>query len=55
MTAFNLFQRATCEIAAGNKTEAAKLLARAIKAIDRNGVDADMRDDLAGLMAMVTA
>ena len=55
MTAFNLFQRATCEIAAGNKTEAAKLLARAIKTIDRNGVDADMRGDLVDLMTAVAA
>jgi hypothetical protein len=55
MTAFNLFQRATCLIAEGNRAEAAKILARAISKIDRNGVDADMRADLVELRDMVSA
>ena len=49
MTAFDLFQRATCEISEGNKAAAVKTLDRAIKTIDRNGVDAYMRADLVDL------
>jgi len=37
MTAFDLFQRSTCEIAEGNLSAAAKSLT---KAIAKNGVDA---------------
>ena len=55
MTAFDLFQRATCEIAEGNRPAAAKTLTKAIAKIDKRGVDADMRGDLAGLLAMVQA
>jgi hypothetical protein len=55
MTAFDLFQRATCEIAEGNRAAAVKTLERAIAQIDRDGVDADMRADLVGLRDSVKA
>lgn len=45
-TAFNLFQRATCEIAGGDKQSAARTLAKAIAWIDRTGKDREMRADL---------
>jgi hypothetical protein len=54
MTAFDLFQRATCEISEGNRAAAAKTLASAIRKIDRTGVDADMRADLEGLRLTLT-
>jgi hypothetical protein len=53
MTAFDIFQRATCEISGGNRVAAAKLLARAIAKIDRDGVDAYMRADLVSLRVAV--
>ena len=49
MTAFDLFQIATCEIASGKRADAAMTLTKAIKQIDRDGVDADMRADLVAL------
>jgi hypothetical protein len=49
MTAFDLFQIATCEIAAGQRGNAAVTLTKAIRQIDRDGVDADMRADLVAL------
>ena len=49
MTAFDLFQEATCEISAGNRADAIELLASAIKQIDSDGVDAHMRDDIVSL------
>ena len=55
MTAFDLFQRATCEIAEGNRATATKTLTKAIAKIDRNGVDADMRGDLVSLRNSLTA
>jgi hypothetical protein len=55
MSAFDLFQRATCEIAEGNRAAAIKTLDRAIAKIDRDGVDADLRDDLVGLRDTVKA
>lgn len=55
MTAFDLFQRATCEIAEGSRAAAVKTLAEAIAAIDRDGVDAGMRGDLVDLLATVEA
>ncbi len=55
MTAFDLFQRATCEIAEGNRAAAVKTLDRAIARIDRDGVDSDMRADLVGLRDSVKA
>ena len=45
-SAFNLFQRATCEIAEGDKQSAARTLAKAIAWIDRTGRDREMRADL---------
>lgn len=55
MTAFDLFQRATCQIAEGDRAAAVKTLDRAIAKIDRDGVDADMRADLVGLRETVSA
>lgn len=55
MTAFDLFQRATCEISEGNRAAAVKTLDRAIAKIDRDGKDAYMRDDLVGLRDRVKA
>ena len=49
MTAFDLFQRATCLIAEGDRAAAAKTLTKAIAKIDRDGRDADMRPDLVDL------
>jgi hypothetical protein len=46
MTAFDAFQLATCLIAEGRRVEAATALARAIRQIDADGVDRDMRADL---------
>ena len=50
MSAFDLFQRATCEIAEGNRAAAVKSLASAIRKIDLDGVDAHMRADLVSMM-----
>ena len=55
MTAFDLFQRATCEIAEGSRAAAVKTLDRAIAKIDRDGVDADMRPDMVDLRDTVKA
>jgi hypothetical protein len=55
MTAFDFFQRATCQIAEGDRAAAVKTLDKAIAKIDRNGVDADMRADLVGLRDSVKA
>ena len=55
MTAFDLVQRATCEIAEGNRAAAVKTLDRAIAKIDRDGKDADMRADLVDLRDTVKA
>ena len=55
LTAFDLFQRATCQISEGNRAAAVKTLDRAIDQIDRNGVDADMRADLVDLRDTVKA
>lgn len=55
MTAFNLFQRATCQIAEGDRAAAVKTLDRAIARIDRDGKDADMRADLVDLRNTVAA
>ena len=53
MTAFDLFQRATCEISEGNRAAAAKTIAAAIRRIDNDGVDADLRGDLEDLRRML--
>lgn len=55
MTAFDLFQRATCQIAEGDRAAAAKTLTKAIAKIDRDGVDADLRADLVDLRDRVKA
>ena len=49
MTAFDLFQIATCQIAEGSRGDAAISLSKAIRMIDHNGIDADMRADLVNL------
>lgn len=49
MTAFDLFQRATCQIADGDRATAVKTLDKAVAKIDQNGVDAYMRADLVDL------
>lgn len=51
MTAFDLFQRATCEIMEGNREAAFKTINRAIKKIDNDGVDVNVRGDLVMLRA----
>jgi hypothetical protein len=55
MTAFDLFQKATCEIAEGNSAAAVQTLNKAIAKIDRNGVDAYMRADLVNFRDTVQA
>lgn len=55
MTAFDLFQRATCQIADGDRAAAIKTLNKAIARIDANGVEADMRADLVDLRDSVKA
>lgn len=55
MTAFDLFQRATCEIAESNRAAAAKTLTKAIAKIDQDGVDAGIRADLVDLLKSVKA
>ena len=49
MTAFDLFQIATCEIAAGKRAAAAMTLTHAIRQIDSDKVDAELRADLVAL------
>ena len=49
MTAFDLFQQATCQIAEGARAAAIKSLDKAIEKIDANGVDAELRPDLVDL------
>lgn len=49
MTAFDHFQQATCDIAAGDRNAAVAQLDAAIAKIDADGVDADMRPDLVAL------
>ncbi len=53
MTSFDLFQRATCFISEGDYASAARDLRSAIAEIDATGQDADMRDDIAALLASV--
>lgn len=55
MTAFDLFQEATCEIGEGNRTAAFCMLTQAIKQIDRDGVDAHVRGDLVALRNAIAA
>lgn len=55
MTAFDLFQRATCQISDGDRAAAIKTLNKAIARIDANGVEADMRADLVDLRDSVKA
>ena len=54
MTAFDLFQIATCEIAAGKRAAAAATLTHAIRQIDRDKVDAELRPDLVALRQSLT-
>jgi len=49
MTAFDLFQDATCDISAGNRAEAILSLTLAIELIDKDGVDAHVRPNLVAL------
>ena len=49
------FQRATCQIAEGDRLAAIRSIDAAIRKIDRNGTDAHMRPDLAKLRAAVLA
>jgi hypothetical protein len=49
MTAFDLFQIATCLVSEGRRGDAAIALTTAMAVIDRSGVDADLRDDLVAL------
>ena len=49
MTAFDLFQRATCQIAEGNRAAAIKTLDKAIAKIDRDGKHACVRGSLVSL------
>ncbi len=49
MTAFDHFQRATCQIADGDRRAAIVSLNKALLKIDSDGVDAYMRDELKDL------
>ena len=49
MTAFDLYQFATAEIASGKRAAAAMTLTHAIRQIDHDGVDHAMRGDLVAL------
>lgn len=49
MSAFDLFQLATTYLSEGDRKTAADKLQKAIEQIDRDGIDAHMRDDLASL------
>lgn len=53
MTAFDLFQKATCEISAGRRGDAAISLTKAIRKIDTTGDDAHLRADLVELRALL--
>ena len=55
MTAFDLFQRATCEISEGQRAAAAVTLTLAIRQIDCDGVDADLRANLNDLQRSLIA
>lgn len=55
MSVFDLFQQATCEIAAGDRKAAVATLGKALKRIDRTGEDAEMRADLEELRRSVAA
>ena len=55
MTAFDLFQQATCEIGEGDYAAATASIDAAISAIDAGDPDADLRPDLAGLRATLAA
>ena len=55
MTAFDLFQQATCEIADGDRAAAVTTIDAALAQIDRDGVDADVAPDLRVLRAMLAA
>ena len=55
MTAFDHFQIATCHISEGDKPGAVKHIDKAIKRIDRDGIDANMRSDLVALRVTLCA
>ena len=49
MSAFDLYQLATVQIGEGDRSGAARSLERAIARIDSDGVDRELRGDLASL------
>lgn len=53
MTAFDLFQRATCEIAEGDRRAAIVSLNKAILAADATGADKDLRGELVDLRGLL--
>ena len=55
MTAFDLFQRATCEFSEGKRDVARKTVLKAISQIDRDGKDADCKEDLEVLARMLAS
>ncbi len=55
MSAFDLFQRATCEIGRGDKTQAATTLAKALKRIAKDGIASHMKADLKDLRQALLA
>jgi len=54
-TALDLFQIATCQIAADCRGDAAMTLTIAIRKIESDGVDRDLRADLVGLCKSLIA
>lgn len=50
MTAFNLYQRATCQIGEGDTAGAVKTLRRAVAALDRKGDPDHVRGEIVELI-----
>lgn len=55
MTAFDLFQRATCEFSEGKRDVARKTVLKAISKIEKDGKDADCKEDLEVFARMLAA
>ena len=55
MTAFDLFQRATCEFSEGKRDIARNTVLKAISKIEKDGKDADCKEDLEVFARMLAA
>lgn len=55
MTAFDLFQRATCEFSEGKRDVARQTALKAISKIEKDGKDADCKEDLEVFARMLAA